>query len=125
MKVNVLYKTIAGLCLLWILVSCSKKEPVLSDTVVLKNNWLIQQSVRVNLPGSVVSGSVVDTTGWFHTTVPATVMGVLTSNGFFNDLFMADSLKNVDRGPFDKPWWFRTHFNLPSGKKGQAHLSQV
>jgi exo-1,4-beta-D-glucosaminidase len=91
----------------------------LSDTIVLKNNWLIQQSVRVNLPGSVVSGSVLDTTGWFHTTVPATVMGVLTSNGFFSDLFMADSLKNVDRGPFDKPWWFRTHFNLPSGKKGR------
>ena len=119
MKANVLFKTIAGLCLIAVIVSCSKKEPVLSDKIVLKNNWLIQQSVKVNLPGSVVSGNVLDTTGWYPATVPATVMGVLISNGFFKDLFMADSLRNVDRGPFDKPWWFRTKFNLPSGKKGR------
>ncbi len=119
MKGNFLSKTFAGLFFVLAMVSCSKEKPVLSDKIILKNNWLIQQSIRVNLPGSVVSGNVLDTTGWYRTTVPATVMGVLTSNGLFNDLFMADSLKNVSREPFDKPWWFRTRFNLPDRKDGR------
>jgi exo-1,4-beta-D-glucosaminidase len=119
MNLNFLKKTINGLCLFLFLLSCSKEKPVLSEKVVLKNNWLIQRSVRVNLPGSVVSGSVLDTTGWYPTTVPATVMGALTSNGFFKNVFMGDSLKNVSSDPFDKPWWFRTRFNLPAGKKGR------
>ena len=91
----------------------------MSDKILLKNNWLIQQSIRVNLPGSVVSGNVLDTTGWYRTTVPSTVMGALTSNGLFKDLFMADSLKKVSGEPFDKPWWFRTRFNLPARKDGR------
>jgi exo-1,4-beta-D-glucosaminidase len=116
---NLLSKTVAGFLIIITMGSCSKEKPVLSDKIILKNNWLIQQSVKVNLPGSVVSGNVLDTTGWYPTTVPATVMGVLTSNGLFNDLFMADSLKNVSREPFDKPWWFRTKFNLPAHKEGR------
>jgi exo-1,4-beta-D-glucosaminidase len=119
MNVNFLSKTFAGFFFVLAMVSCSKEKPVLSDKIILKNNWLIQQSIRVNLPGSVVSGNVLDTAGWYHTTVPATVMGVLTSNGIFKDLFMADSLKNVTREPFDKPWWFRTRFNLTARKDGR------
>jgi exo-1,4-beta-D-glucosaminidase len=119
MKVNYLSKTIAGLFIVLAIASCSKDKPVVSDEIVLKNNWLIQQSVRVNLPGSVVSGNILDTTGWYRTTVPTTVMGALTSAGLFNDLFMADSLNKVSREPFDKPWWFRTRFNLPAPKDGR------
>ena len=119
MNVNFLSKTIAGLFFILAIVSCSKEKPVVSDKIMLKNNWLIQQSVRVNLPGSVVSGNVLDTTGWYRTTVPSTVMGALTSAGHFNDLFMADSLNKVSREPFDKPWWFRTRFNLPAPKDGR------
>jgi exo-1,4-beta-D-glucosaminidase len=119
MNPNFLSKTVAGLFLIFVIISCSKEKPVMSDNIILKDNWLIQQSVKVNLPGSVVSGNVLDTTGWFRTTVPATVMGALTANGLFNDLFMADSLNNVNREPFDKPWWFRTKFNLPATKEGR------
>src|SRR5512133_2985675 len=119
MKVTLLSKTIAGLLFILTLVGCSKEKPVMSEKIILKNNWLIQQSVRVNLPGSVISGNVLDTTGWYPATVPATVMGVLTSDGLFRDLFMSDSLKKVSREPFDKPWWFRTRFNLPGRKNGR------
>ncbi len=119
MNLNYPNKTIIGLCLFLFVVSCSKEKPVLSDKIVLKNNWLIQRSNRVNLPGSVVSGIVLDTTGWYPAAVPSTAMGALTTDGFFKDLFIADSLKSVSSGPFDKPWWFRTKFNLPVHKNGR------
>lgn len=119
MKVIFCSKTITGLFLILAIVSCSKEKPVLSDKIILKNNWLIQQSGKVNLPGSVVSGDVVDTTGWYRTTVPATVMGALISNGLYKDLFMGDSLKNVRSEQFNKSWWFRTKFSLPVPKDGR------
>jgi len=119
MNVNLLSRTIAGLLFVLSIVSCSKDKIVMADRIVLKNNWLLQQSGEVNLPGSVVSGDVVDTTGWYPATVPSTVMGVLTANGLYGDLFKADSLKNISREPFGKSWWYRTKFSIPGNKDGK------
>jgi exo-1,4-beta-D-glucosaminidase len=103
------------------LASCSKGKPVLSWRIFLSDNWLVQSSAKVNLPGSVISGGIMDTTGWYRATVPSTIMGVLTGNGLYKDIFKADSLKNVNPEPFNKSWWYRTKFTLPI-RKDSRHV---
>jgi exo-1,4-beta-D-glucosaminidase len=119
MKIKFDYRIVAWSLIALAVVSCSRSKPRLSDTILLSNNWLIQHSARVNLPGSIVSGNILDTTGWYRATVPSTVMGTLTRNGLYKDIFMADSMKNVSQEPFSKSWWYRTTFKLPALKSNQ------
>jgi exo-1,4-beta-D-glucosaminidase len=104
------------------MLSCSRVKPELSHRILLSDHWLVQQSEVVNLPGSVISGKVFDTTGWYKATVPSTIMGVLTGNGLYKDIFMADSLKKVNPEPFSKSWWYRTQFSL-SGLEKDQHVT--
>jgi exo-1,4-beta-D-glucosaminidase len=119
MQGKMLFKTLAALTLGLTMASCSKGKLELSERISLKENWLVQSSVKANLPGSVISGMILDTTGWFKAAVPSTIMGVLTGNGLYPDIFMADSLKNVNPKPFEASWWYRTRFELPGLKDGQ------
>jgi exo-1,4-beta-D-glucosaminidase len=48
-------------------------------------------------------------------------MGVLTSNGLYPDIFMADSIKKVDTLLFRQPWWYRTEFKVPE-LNGKQHI---
>jgi exo-1,4-beta-D-glucosaminidase len=100
--------------------SCSRSDQVLTGKILLHENWHVQQSERINdVPGSVVSGTVLNTESWYPATVPSTVMGVLTANGLYRNIFVGDSLRNVDRAQFQKPWWYRTEFILPKIREDQ------
>ncbi len=95
------------------MMSCSKSPDVLNEKILLKENWRVQRSKElINLPGSFISGTVIDTSLWYPAQVPSTIMGVLTDNGFFTDLFYDDSLKRVNKEPFEDSWWYRTEFRL-------------
>lgn len=100
--------------------SCSRSPQALSGKILLKENWRIQQSDKVIDPsGSVISGSSANTAGWYPAAVPSTIMGVLTANGLYKDVFMGDSLKNINRTPFESSWWYRTEFSLYDMKAGR------
>lgn len=90
-----------------------------SDKILLKDNWYIQQSGNNNLKGSELSSNDINTGNWFKTTVPSTVMGALTRNGKYKDIFVGDNYKNVDTKQFDNSWWFRKQFETPNLKKSQ------
>lgn len=111
-KVNLIL--IAGLLCSGILTSCSKQSAFLSERILLADNWHIQQSDSLKLPGSVISGHLADTGNWYRAAVPSTVMGVLVENGLFPELFMADSLMRIDSSAFTRSWWYRTEFILPA-----------
>jgi exo-1,4-beta-D-glucosaminidase len=97
-----------------LLLSCSGEKQTQNGKILLNENWRIQQAIKISdVPGSVVSGSVIGIDSWYPATVPSTIMGVLTTNGLYPDIFMADSMKRVDRGQFEKPWWYRTEFRVP------------
>ena len=114
MRNKIVTMLIADLFVTLILLSCSRSSGVLTEKILLKENWRVQQSEKINaVPGSVISGNVIDTSAWYHAKVPSTIMGVLTANGLYKDVFMGDSLKNVDRRQFEKSWWYRTEFTLP------------
>ncbi len=93
--------------------SCSRNNTDLHETIMLKN-WHVKQSTSLlDLPGNIVSGPSLDTSLWYRADVPSTIMGVLTANGLYPNLFMADSIKQIDAQPFNKSWWYRTSFVLP------------
>ncbi|MFO7368828.1 MAG: glycoside hydrolase family 2 TIM barrel-domain containing protein [Bacteroidales bacterium] len=102
------------------MMSCSKSTDAMNEKILLKDNWRVQRSKElINLPGSFISGTVIDTSLWFPAQVPSTIMGVLTGNGLFKDLFYDDSLKRVNKEPFEDSWWYRTEFRLPRIKEEQ------
>ncbi len=121
MRVNTALKMTAALLAVLLALSCSRSPQVtLSGKILLSDNWQVQASEKINaVPGSVVSGNVIDVAGWYKATVPSTIMGVLTGNGLYKDLFLGDSIKNIDQQQFKKSWWYRTEFTLPGIREDQ------
>jgi exo-1,4-beta-D-glucosaminidase len=113
MKKRHFLKTLIILVAASCFISCSKSGTEVNHKVVLKDGWKVQTSEKLGgLPGSILSGSMV-TSDWYPAQVPSTIMGVLTSNGLFEDLFVGDSLKKIDPQQFSGSWWYRKEFSLP------------
>ena len=107
------------ICLLYPASSSAQKVIDFSGNVLLKENWFVQQSSKVDLKGAEISGNDINTGNWLKTTVPSTVMGALTRNGLYKDIFVGDNYKNIDTKQFDDSWWFRKQFETPEIKQGQ------
>jgi exo-1,4-beta-D-glucosaminidase len=99
--------------------SCSGIKTDLSEKVPLSDNWFVQRSDKINLSGAEIAGTWIDTSGWYKAKVPSTIMGVLTYNGMYKDVFMGENLKNVDKEQFNKSWWYRKEFYLPKHEMNQ------
>jgi exo-1,4-beta-D-glucosaminidase len=99
--------------------SSAQKAMDYSDKILLKENWYIQQSGKINLNGTEISTEDIKSGTWFKTTVPSTVMGTLTLNGKYKDLFVGENYNTIDRKQFDDSWWFRRQFVTPDLKKCQ------
>jgi len=99
--------------------SSAQKAFDYSNKILLKENWYIQQSGKINLKGTELSTKDIKPGNWFKTTVPSTVMGALTRNGEYKDLFVGENYNTIDRKQFDDSWWFRKQFETPDLKKGQ------
>ena len=89
-------------------------KPNVSRKIVLIDNWKVQQNGKVMKDGSAISSIGNDCKNWYKATIPSTVMGVLTANGLYKDLFMGDNYKQVDKKQFDDSWWYSTKFDLPN-----------
>jgi exo-1,4-beta-D-glucosaminidase len=88
------------------------------EKIPLKQNWFVNKSSDVNQPFE-LSSFETNKKSWYKTTVPTTVMGALTANGLYKDIFVGDNYKNIDKKQFDKSWWFYREFKLSKIKKGQ------
>ncbi len=110
------------LALLWPICSFSQSKADLSGKVLLKENWFVQKSGEINRLGSDLSQENPVKGTWFKASVPSTVMGVLTKNGLYQNIFEGANYKNIDKLPFDQSWWYVRPFEIPAIKKGQ-HVS--
>lgn len=98
-------------------------DPSGARRIMLDTGWTLQQSGKINAAGEAISSPGMDVSSWNAATVPSTIMGVLTSDGVYPDIFVGENLKKVDVEQFKQPWWYRKSFNLPALAKGQhAHL---
>ena len=89
-------------------------KPAVSKKIVLKENWKVQQNNKVLSNGASISSTSNNTENWYNASVPSTVMGVLTANGLYEDIFIGENYKKIDKTPFDDSWWYKTEFDLPN-----------
>ncbi|MEG2573278.1 MAG: glycoside hydrolase family 2, partial [Bacteroides sp.] len=79
--------------------------------LLLSNGWKVQSSAQTG------------TKECYDASIPATVMGVLTANGRYNNVLEGINYKQIDKSIFNDSWWFRKEFELPKLEKGkQASL---
>ena len=110
------------LCLLFSANSCREQEENIHQKISLATNWYIQSSDSIEGKGDFVSSSQQSIENWYRATVPSTVMGVLTANGVFPDIFVGTNIKDIDKTQFDKAFWYRNEFALPELNNNQ-HVS--
>ena len=93
--------------------------PANAFTIKLTDGWKVQSSDKTNSTGDILSTSAAQIDGWLPTTVPSTLMGVLTANGQEPEALTAADYQRIDRKQFETSWWYRTTFRLPESKKGE------
>ena len=117
-KKTVLFIGLA-LSMLWPVLSFSQKETDLAGRIALKEGWFVQNSAKIRLTGDELSSDVTMKGDWYKASVPSTVMGVLTKNGLYNDIFVGNNYESIDKLQFDHSWWYVRPFEIQSVKKNQ------
>ena len=115
--------------------------------LMLRDGWQVQTSTG-QPDGAVISKSGFGAIGWYPTSIPATVSGVLANAKVYPDPFFGANLREwpgMGRGgrgaagagapnasaatgaapappsnPFSVGWWFRTEFDLPAAMAGRT-----
>ncbi len=87
----------------------------------LRDGWSIQSSSKTNgSTGAELSQPGASTTGWYATTVPATVFAALVANSVYPDPFIGDNLSQAPASIADGSWWYRTEFTPDASFDGKA-----
>ncbi len=66
-------------------------KSAISTKIILKENWKVLQNKKVSGDGSSISSIENNSKNWYNASVPSTVMGVLTTNGLYKDIFVGDN----------------------------------
>ena len=78
----------------------------------LDEGWRLFSSEYVDVDGSVISSLDFDDDLGYPVKVPATVMHGLMQNELFPDIFAPQVLENMDKTPYQVPWWYRKEFQV-------------
>jgi exo-1,4-beta-D-glucosaminidase len=89
-------------------------KATISSRIQLDKNWKVQQNKKVSSDGATISSAGNNSENWYKASVPSTVMGVLTANGLYKDIFVGDNYTKIDKTQFDDSWWYKTEFDLPN-----------
>ena len=98
-----------------LLISFSSKAENISSYKVttISDNWKMQAAEKIGkVDESLISKINFDTKTWYEAVIPGTVLGSLALKHVIEDPTFGINMKNVDTVQFQKPWWFRTTFNL-------------
>ena len=93
-----------------------------TERVTQQMEWQVQSSDKVRMTGDVLSTPAAKTDGWISAQIPSTLMGILTTNGIEPEALTAEDYAKIDKTQFEKSWWYRTTFNLPTLKDGEHTL---
>jgi exo-1,4-beta-D-glucosaminidase len=107
------------------LVSCARTERgALEHTIGLGDGWSVQASSLCTMPAEDIATAGFDSTGWYKTTAPSTVLAALVRNGKYPDPFFGRNLEGIEVEQFRQPWWYRTEFTL-DGATAASHVRLV
>src|SRR6185369_8636050 len=113
-----------------------------SGKVLLRQNWQLQSSCKVEAKGEQISQAMFRPQGWHKIQVPSTVVAALVADKTFPDPYFGMNLRQLPGvsypigenfsllempkdSPFAVPWWYRTEFTLPAisaKRKVSLHL---
>jgi exo-1,4-beta-D-glucosaminidase len=83
---------------------------------VLKDNWYIQSSEKIDADGQQLSMAY-DTKSWYKTHVPSTALAALVKNGEYKDIYFGKNLESIPEERFQSAWWYRTEFDISDPKR--------
>ena len=78
--------------------------------IYLEEGWKLFSSDVVSQDGAVISSNRFDNSTGYPVKLPATVMHGLMQNNLFPDIFEPHILEQMDKAPFEVPWWYRKEF---------------
>jgi len=108
------------LVLSFLYAGCSDAIDLQDKDFAISEGWKIQSSQAVAETGKELSSGDFGTSFWFAAKVPSTVMGALSENGMYQDIFVGTNYgKAVNRDDFKSPWWYVNEFSMPVLKTGQ------
>ena len=82
----------------------------------LDKGWQLFSSTDTDAGGEIISSPEFDKNFGCPVEVPATVMHGLMQNDLFPDIFEPYVLENMDKGPFQVPWWYRKEIEISALK---------
>lgn len=94
------------------LLSCKTDVQTAGNKIYLDEGWRLFSSESVDVDGSVISSPGFDKRVGYPVKVPATVMHGLMQNELFPDIFAPHVLENMDKAPYEVPWWYRKEFRI-------------
>ena len=90
---------------------------------LLSDGWMIQSSSKVSRMPELISRPGFDTCRWYSAGIPSTVLAALVENGVYKNPYFGMNLSEIPNEPFEKPWWYRTEFQLsPQEASGMVLL---
>lgn len=101
------------------LISCEKKIKVENKNISFNKGWTVHQNDSLVNSGKKISTFQQKTDNWYKAEIPSTVMGVLTRNELYKDIFVGDNYKTIDKTIFNTSWWYRKEFKLDRLDRGQ------
>lgn len=110
MKIN-FYKAILMVGAI-ILASCNTDAGITENKTYLNEGWQLFSSESVSVGGDEISSPGFDKKLGYPVKLPATVMHGLMQNNLFPDVFEPFVLENMDRAPYEVPWWYRKELTI-------------
>ncbi|GAO30087.1 beta-mannosidase [Geofilum rubicundum JCM 15548] len=94
--------------------SCHAHAPVTEHKTYLEAGWQLFSSASTDADGEEISNSHFDKSFGYPIEVPATAMHGLMQNDMFPDIFEPYVLENMDKTPYEVPWWYRKEIEIKS-----------
>jgi len=122
---------------------------VSADAMVLHDGWQMREEAIVGNHGDQFSSPGFKAPDWYPAAVPTTALATLVRNGVYPDPIIGTNMMKIPdvndvenqrydllqyshlpdhSNPFNRPYWFRTSFQLPADDKGKViwlHLDGI
>ncbi len=86
--------------------------------------WTIRAAAELAPDASVLRHPAADTAGWVLASVPGTVFAACVAAGLEPDPNFGDNIDRVAPARYERPYWYRTEFAVPSGfSRGRLWLN--
>lgn len=92
--------------------ACNSDSPVSENKVYLENGWQLFSSETTDADGASISSASFERDFGYPIELPSTVMHGLMQNGMFPDIFEPHVLEDMDKAPYQVPWWYRNEIEI-------------